>query len=88
MEVSVKECSSEFEKLCSIEKLKLLKNHVRRLATNGRYLIHGKGIHQLCLTAEARLTENLNSTERRLANNPEQAEAYDDQMKEMAKLNF
>ena len=90
MEVSVKACSCESEKLSPIEAQegRIIEESCQKIGNQWQISYPWKSDPSTLPDNRSQAERKLESTERRLANNPEHAKAYDNQMKEMTELNF
>ena len=90
MGVSVKACSCESEKLSPIEAQegRIIEESCKKIGNQWQISYPWKSDPSTLPDNRSQAERKLESTERRLANNPEHAKAYDNQMKEMTELNF
>ena len=90
MGVSVKACLCENTKLSPIEvqEAKIIEESCQKIGNQWRISYPWKKDPSALPDNKKQTERRLEATERRLANQPEHAKAYDNQMKEMTELNF
>ena len=90
MGVAVKACSCESEKLSPIEAQegRIIEESCQKIGSQWQISYPWKSDPSTLPDNRSQAERKFESTERRLANNPEHAKAYDNQMKEMTELNF
>ena len=90
MRVTVKTCSCDSEKLSPIElqESKLIKASCRKVGNQWEVSYPCKRDPSTLPDNRNQAERKLESTERRLEKNPEYAQAYDQQMREMTEMNF
>jgi hypothetical protein len=90
MGVSVKECACGLNKSSPIEakEARIIEESCRKIGNQWQVAYPWKKDPSTLPDNRSQAEGKLESTERRLAKHPEHAKAYDNQMKEMTKLNF